>query len=75
MPATDLLTFGPFQLDLRAEQLRRGAEVIPLPPKTFAVLRYLILNAGTLVTREALQEVIWGTQYGLGHMTVDTCGK
>lgn len=63
MPATDLFTFGPFQLDLRAEQLRRGTEVIPLPPKTFAVLRYLVLNAGTLVTREALQDAIWGTQY------------
>jgi DNA-binding response OmpR family regulator len=41
MLSTDILTFGPFHLDLRAEQLWRGTEAVPLPPKTFAVLRYV----------------------------------
>lgn len=63
MASTGILTFGPFHLDLRAEQLWRGAEVLPLPPRTFAVLRYLVLHAGTLVTRDAILEAIWGTQY------------
>jgi DNA-binding winged helix-turn-helix (wHTH) protein len=63
MRSTDILTFEPFHLDLRAEQLWRGTEAVPLPPKTFAVLRYLVLHAGTLVTRDAVLEAVWGTQY------------
>jgi DNA-binding winged helix-turn-helix (wHTH) protein len=63
MLSTDILIFGPFHLDLRAEQLWRGTEAAPLPPKTFAVLRYLVLHAGTLITRDAVLEAVWGTQY------------
>src|SRR5262245_55776942 len=53
------LVFGPFRLDLRDERLWRGHEAIPLSPKTFAVLRCLVSQAGQLVTKEALLEAVW----------------
>jgi DNA-binding winged helix-turn-helix (wHTH) protein len=53
------LVFGPFRLDRRDERLWCGSEVIPLPPKTFAVLCYLVTQAGQLVTKEALPEAVW----------------
>ena len=34
--------FPPFRLDLANEQFWHGAEIVPLRPKTFAVLRYLV---------------------------------
>jgi DNA-binding winged helix-turn-helix (wHTH) protein len=53
------LVFGPFRLDRRDERLWRGPEVIPLPPKTFAVLCCLVTQAGQLVTKDALLEAVW----------------
>src|SRR5262245_30293456 len=53
------LVFGPFQLDMRDERLWRGHEVTPLSPKTFAVLRCLVSQAGQLMTKEALLEAVW----------------
>src|SRR5215468_1932342 len=59
MPEPQCLVFGPFRLDRRDERLWRGPEVIPLPPKTFAVLCCLVTQAGQLVTKEALLEAVW----------------
>jgi DNA-binding response OmpR family regulator len=41
--------FGPFRLDRQRRSLTRGAETLPLPPKTYDVLLFLIaqtLGAG-----------------------------
>src|SRR5262249_30112922 len=51
--------FGPFRLDPGNEQLWRGAQAIPLKPKTFTVLRYLVTHAGRLVTKEELLDALW----------------
>jgi len=60
---TSLILFPPFHLDLVNEQLWRDSQVIPLRPKTFAVLRYLVEHAGRLVTKEELLQAVWaGTQ-------------
>ena len=59
MPEPQCLVFGPFRLDRHDERLWRGSEVIPLPPKTFAVLCCLVTQAGQLVTKEALLEAVW----------------
>jgi DNA-binding winged helix-turn-helix (wHTH) protein/tetratricopeptide (TPR) repeat protein len=58
MPPT-LISFPPFQLDLRAGQLRRDGEPIPLRPKTFAVLRFLAERPGELLTKQALLDGVW----------------
>jgi len=58
--APEILAFPPFQLDLRAGQLRRGATAIPLRPKTFAVLQYLAERSGELVTKRAILNSVWG---------------
>src|SRR5262252_8975398 len=59
MPEPQCLVFGPFRLDLRDERLWCGPEATPLSPKTFAVLRCLVTQAGQLVTKEALLEAVW----------------
>ena len=59
MQPPQCLVFGPFRLDLRDERLWRGPEAIPLSPKTFAVLRCLVTQAGQLVTKDALLEAVW----------------
>jgi DNA-binding winged helix-turn-helix (wHTH) protein/tetratricopeptide (TPR) repeat protein len=53
------LVFDAFRLDLRDERLWCGQEVLHLHPKTFAVLRCLVTQAGQLVTKDALLAAVW----------------
>jgi DNA-binding winged helix-turn-helix (wHTH) protein len=53
------LVFGSFWLDLHDERLWHGQESIRLNPKTFAVLRVLLTQAGQLVTKDALLANVW----------------
>jgi predicted ATPase/DNA-binding winged helix-turn-helix (wHTH) protein len=59
MQQSPCLVFEPFWLDLRDERLWCGHEAIPLSPKTFAVLRCLVSQAGQLVTKDALLAAVW----------------
>jgi DNA-binding winged helix-turn-helix (wHTH) protein len=53
------LLFPPFRVDLLAERLWQGEREIPLRPKTFAVLRYLLEQRQTSVTTAALLQAVW----------------
>src|SRR5262249_36540950 len=57
--ARDLYEFGPFVLDIRARVLSKEGEPLPLAPKSFDVLVYLVRNAGRAVTREELLGAGW----------------
>lgn len=46
-------------LDLRALRVTRGATVIPLQPREFRLLEYLMRHEGQLVTRAMLLESVW----------------
>ena len=50
---------GEFTLDLSRGCLRRGDVEVPLRPKSFALLEYLITHAGRLVTKDELLSKIW----------------
>jgi DNA-binding winged helix-turn-helix (wHTH) protein/predicted ATPase len=56
--------FSSFRLDLPNQRLCGGGDPIPLRPKTFAVLRYLLEHAGRLVTREELVKAVWPDTHG-----------
>src|SRR5215510_8914642 len=51
--------FGPFWLDLVNVCLWHAAQPVPLRPKTFEVLVYLVTHAGQLVTKDALFDAVW----------------
>ena len=53
------LVFGAFRLDAAGQQLWRGATAVPLRPKLFAALRYLVEHPGRLITREELLRAVW----------------
>ena len=60
--------FPPFRLDLVNQCLWRGGDGageqrIPLTPKAFAVLRYLVEHAGRLVTQDELLEALWADTF------------
>ncbi len=51
--------FDGFRLARRDERLWRGHEVLPLHPKSFAVLCCLLTQAGQLVTKDRILEAVW----------------
>jgi len=57
--AADRYLIGESTLDLSLGQLCRNGTEIPLRPKSFALLQYLIAHAGRLVTKDELLSEIW----------------
>jgi predicted ATPase/DNA-binding winged helix-turn-helix (wHTH) protein len=59
MQGSQQLLFPPFRVDLISERLWQGEREIPLRPKTFAVLRYLLEQREKSVTTAALLQAVW----------------
>src|SRR5689334_2201997 len=57
------ISFGPFRLDEINECLWRGSQAIPLRPKPFSVLKYLVEHQGILVTKQQLLQDVWPATY------------
>jgi Flp pilus assembly protein TadD/DNA-binding winged helix-turn-helix (wHTH) protein/TolB-like protein len=57
-----LLSFGAFELNLDAEELRKGGTPTKLPPQPVKILALLASRAGQVVTREEIQKEIWGDE-------------
>jgi DNA-binding winged helix-turn-helix (wHTH) protein len=58
--ARDIYQFGPFRLEPAAGILYRGGEPSMLGLRAVALLRRLLENAGTPVSKDALIEAGWG---------------
>src|SRR3954464_7936503 len=54
--------FGVFEADLRAGELRKFGIRIKLQSQPFKLLTILISRAGEIVTREELQQELWGSE-------------
>ena len=54
-----MYVFGEFVLDLQLYQLRRGDQVVPLEPKVFDVLRYLVEHSDRVATKRELLDALW----------------
>lgn len=72
--ASSVLCFVGFALDAENAQLRRGERVVPLRPKTLAVLRCLAERPGRLVTRPELLDAVWG-QAAVSEGVLTSCVK
>jgi TolB-like protein/tetratricopeptide (TPR) repeat protein len=51
--------FENFAFDTDRRELRRGAELVAIPPQVFDLLDYLIRNRERVVTRDDLIDAIW----------------
>lgn len=62
---------GDITLDLDKFELRIKNEVVDLTLREFEVLKFLAMQPGQIVTREALLEKVWGYEYYGDIRTVD----
>ena len=58
-PEETQLRVGDLILDRLSHKVERGGEEIPLQPREFRLLEYLMQNAGKVVTRTMLLEHVW----------------
>jgi TolB-like protein/DNA-binding winged helix-turn-helix (wHTH) protein/cytochrome c-type biogenesis protein CcmH/NrfG len=54
-----LMRFASFTLDMEGGRLLAGDEEVPLRPKTFAFLCYLVTNPGRLISKDELLGALW----------------
>jgi DNA-binding winged helix-turn-helix (wHTH) protein/pimeloyl-ACP methyl ester carboxylesterase len=52
--------FGDITLDVERRELRSGSTLIPIEPKVFDLLEFLICNRDRVVTRDDLVAAVWG---------------
>ncbi len=75
-PPNQTYSFDEFTLDLTRGCLLRGEEKVELRRKSFEVLKYLVENAPTLISKDDLINAVWGkdisiTEGSLGHCITD----
>ena len=67
----EVLEVGDIRLDVARHELTVRGEQVPLPRKEFELLEALMANAGRVLTREALLDQVWGTDYVGDTKTLD----
>ena len=66
-----VIDLGRVQADLGGHRLLRDGEVLPVKPKAFELLAFLIRHPGQVFTRDQLLEHVWGYDYAGETRTVD----
>ena len=58
-PESSVHEFGPFRLDTAERLLLRAGQPVPLTPKAFDLLIYLVERHGRLITKKELLSAVW----------------
>jgi DNA-binding response OmpR family regulator len=66
-----LVPLGRVQVDLAGHRLLRDGEAVPIKPKAFELLAFLLRHQGQVFTRDQLLERVWGYDYAGESRTVD----
>jgi DNA-binding response OmpR family regulator len=66
-----VIDLGLVQADLAGHRLLRDGEAVPLKPKAFELLAFLVRHPGQVFTRDQLLEKVWGYDYAGETRTVD----
>ncbi|MFI5261958.1 MAG: response regulator [Candidatus Limnocylindrales bacterium] len=66
-----VLDLGPIQVDLAGHRLLRDGHTVPIKPKAFDLLAFLVRHPGQVFTRDQLLEHVWGYDYAGETRTVD----
>ncbi|HET9613965.1 MAG TPA: response regulator transcription factor [Candidatus Limnocylindrales bacterium] len=66
-----VVDLGRVQVDLAGHRLLRDGEPLPIKPKAFELLAFLLRNPGQAFTRDQLLEHVWGYDYAGETRTVD----
>jgi two-component system OmpR family response regulator len=66
------LAFADLEIDEDAHQASRGGEPLDLRPTEYKLLRYLVLNAGRVVSKAQILDHVWNYDFGGSDNVVET---
>ncbi len=69
--AASVIRAGDLSLDRSTRRVERGGEEILLSAKEFALLEYLMVNKGRVLSREKIENHVWNFDYEGGTNLVD----
>jgi DNA-binding response OmpR family regulator len=69
--APTIVDLGRVQADLAGHRLLKDGHALPVKPKAFELLAFLIRHPGQVFTRDQLLEHVWGYDYAGETRTVD----
>jgi DNA-binding response OmpR family regulator len=69
--AAPTIAIGDVTLDLSGHRLLKHGQPLPVKPKAFELLAFLVQHPGQVFTRDQLLERVWGYEYGGETRTVD----
>jgi DNA-binding response OmpR family regulator len=70
-PADDLLTVGAISLDLRTRRATVAGREVDLSAREFRLAEIFLRNAGMVLSREQLLDLVWGYDFDPGSNVVD----
>jgi DNA-binding response OmpR family regulator len=70
-PSAGRLRLGAVIIDLAGHRLLRDGQTLPIKPKAFELLAFLVRNPGQVFSRDQLLERVWGYDYAGETRTVD----
>src|SRR5262249_49970769 len=68
---TNVLTIGELNLDLQTHKVTRSGTEILLTAKEYALLEYMMRNAGQIITRTQLSEHVWENHFDTETNVID----
>ncbi len=68
-PASSKLALADLEMDDDAHVVRRAGQAIDLSPTEYKLLRFLLVNAGRVLSRNQILDHVWQYDFG-GHATV-----
>jgi two-component system OmpR family response regulator len=63
-PDDGVLRYADLEMDEDAHEVRRGGKLIDLSPTEFKLLRYLLTNAGRVVSKAQILDRVWSYDFG-----------
>ncbi len=71
LPEREGVEYADLSMDLAKHECTRSGVPIHLTPKEFALLQYLMENAGRVVSRAEIQDNVWHTHFDTGTNFID----
>ncbi len=68
---SSIITIGELELDISTHTVSRSGKVVDLSSKEYAILEYLCMNPGIVLSREKIESHIWNYGYNGGSNIVD----
>ena len=68
---TKRVKYGNLELDFLRREVRLNGEPVPLKPKEYELLVFLVKSKGHMLSRDFILERVWGWEFSGGSRTVD----